>query len=142
MHEVPSWTKQYIGIPFSHHGRARDGSDCWGLLVMVFEEQFKIKVPMYDHIKYDKGDDRTVLSQIVKNAAEESIWLSVNPKEARLGDVLLISIYSRPIHVAVVLNSYDMLHILPGSDSVVEEFTGLYWRSKVVGAYRHVQLVN
>lgn len=43
-----SWAAKYIGILFVEHGRTREGCDCWGLLRLVYREEFGIELPGYD----------------------------------------------------------------------------------------------
>jgi cell wall-associated NlpC family hydrolase len=39
------WVHKYLAIPYRPGGRDRTGLDCWGLLKLVYREQFGIELP-------------------------------------------------------------------------------------------------
>ena len=43
---IPDWAADYIGLAFREHGRARNGADCWELVVLIAAEQFCIHLPL------------------------------------------------------------------------------------------------
>lgn len=40
-----AWLNDYVGIPYQLNGRTRAGTDCWGLLVLVWREQRRQELP-------------------------------------------------------------------------------------------------
>ena len=40
-----AWARRYVGTPHRWHGRDRDGLDCYGLVMLVYEEQYGIRLP-------------------------------------------------------------------------------------------------
>jgi len=39
------WAAKYIGHPYKEGGRGTDGVDCWGLLCLVYHQEFHIELP-------------------------------------------------------------------------------------------------
>lgn len=129
------WTDNYIGLPFIPDGRSRDGLDCWGLVKLVYEEQLGIILPSYDGVfKEDNIKNLRVVSDLMDKEREK--WIRVEkPTEF---DVLMMRIQGRVIsHVGIYLNKNKMLHIIKGISSVIEPTTGINWKDRIVGAYRH-----
>lgn len=41
------WSQNYIGLPYLSGGRGPEKVDCWGLLYLVYLNEFKIELPLY-----------------------------------------------------------------------------------------------
>jgi cell wall-associated NlpC family hydrolase len=144
---LPSWLRQYVGIPWKPHGRDRAGVDCWGLVRLVLREQFGILLPSYDEGYGDAGPrDMKAIGAII--AAERPRYREIarfDPAtgamplgDERPGDVLTIRRTGLVAsHVSLVVAKYTMLHIEEGVDSVHENYAGPLWRRRLDGAYRY-----
>ena len=40
-----NWLNRYVGIPYKPGGRTREGVDCYGLLVLLFANEYGINLP-------------------------------------------------------------------------------------------------
>lgn len=128
---MPGWVKDYIGIPFTEHGRDRSGCDCWGLVRLVQAEQFARRLPDLSQ-GYETTRDGAAIAELYD--LERHHWEQV--AEPAAGDVLMLRIAGQPSHVAVVVAPGRMLHVMQGIDSGLERFDSPLWRNRVVACYR------
>jgi len=127
--------KNYIGIPFLKNGNDREGCDCWKLIVMVYREQLGIDLPDYAEIFVT--DSLASLRRVARTMKEERLkWRQVQTPIPY--DVILLRVNGLVCHAGLVIDRRRMLHIMDGTDSTVEEFTGLQWKQRVEGFYRWI----
>lgn len=43
-----SWTQKYVGIPFQSSGREFSGCDCYGLIRLIFQNEYCICLPEFN----------------------------------------------------------------------------------------------
>ncbi len=138
------WTNDYIRIPFILRGRTHEGADCWGIVRLVLEEQFGIKVPSYDELDYENIEEDherwAILDDIMLKVRDNKNngWLQIIPGTEKPGDVLLIRQSGRYVHVGVVVVRDIMLHSEEGVGCVVENYKGSSWVRRIIGIYRNV----
>ncbi len=140
--QPPAWVNEYVGIPFVDRTGSHEESDCWGLLEMVLKEQFKIQLPEYTRYAYEDGKDRKKISDYMFQMAQKYPWNEVPINDARSGDALLIRMGGLKTHVSVVVSRGWMLHTGEGIESVLERYDGTIWKHRVLGAYRHADLLG
>lgn len=80
---VPIWAGRYIGLPFLDHGRDRAGLDCWGLVRLVFSEQFNIGLPAFIG-EYNTTADIHAIAALVER--EALLWREVAPSDEKRGE--------------------------------------------------------
>ena len=131
---VPIWAGRYIGLPFQGHGRDRSWLDCWGLVRLVMAEQFGIALPSHIH-EYERTTQVEKIAQLVEREAQK--WKLVSAGSEDCGDVIVLRVRGRPMHVGLVLGDEQMLHIERGIDSVIERYNGLHWAERIAGFYRY-----
>lgn len=128
---MPDFAK-YVGIPFVDHGRDATGCDCWGLVRLIYKNEFDIDLPdlgpLYGCTTDKDGMKRVYEDQLVK-------WSKV--KKPQIGDVVLLRIKGLPVHVGVMVDKGVMLHAERGIDSVVERVENSLWRNRVEGFYHY-----
>ena len=99
----------YVGIPWKCGHSALDGSDCWGLVCMVYKDLFNLDL---EHFEIQRIDDQNKTMVMIESVREESDWESVDvPQE---GDVVMMigRVSLRPEHVGVYTNHGRVLHSL------------------------------
>jgi cell wall-associated NlpC family hydrolase len=135
MRNIPDWVAKFTDIPFACGGRSREGCDCWGLFQLVSREQFGIELPTYGGLAWAPGgDDVAVARDAARHAA---LFTPVAPEDARAGDGLLLRVMGAPMHVGVVVCPQWMLHVERGCNSVIEQYTAMHWKRRVLGIYRY-----
>lgn len=133
---IPEWVAGYVGLPFTPHGRDRSGLDCYGLLRLVMAEQFGIAVPSYAD-QYLAPANHQEIGALIRGELHGSLWRIISLADAQEGDGLLLRVRGEPAHVGVVVAPPLFLHILRGTEAVVEDYTTLLWNRRVLGVYRH-----
>ncbi len=131
---VPIWAGHYIGLPFQGHGRDRSGLDCWGLVRLVMAEQFNIALPSHTH-EYQRTTQAEKISALIEREAQK--WKIIPAGRELCGDVIVLRVRGKPMHVGMVLGDQQMLHIEQGIDSVIERYSGPHWAERVAGFYRY-----
>ena len=120
---------KYIGIEYINKGRSMMGCDCFGLVQNFYKLEFNIDLP--EHFYYKSND---------KDSAEEALssgrcdWKKVEIPEQ--GDVILLNIGGRTVHMGIVIDKRRMLHSLLGHNSGIELFDGERWKNRIEGFYR------
>ncbi len=131
---VPFWAGHYIGLPFQDHGRDRSGLDCWGLVRLALAEQAGLALPSY--IKaYQRSTQVEKISALIDRESKK--WQAVPPGGEACGDVIVLRVRGKPMHVGLVLGDQQMLHIECGINSVIERYTGPRWAERISGFYRY-----
>ena len=130
---------QYIGIPFKSKGRTREGLDCWGLIRLLYLEQFQIELPSYVDDYLSASDFKTAGKLIEDNLHR---WIKIDPSIRTLGDVIVLRIYGQPIHMGMLINDQQMIHVFKNIDTCVQRIYTSIWKQRIHGIYRHSNLVN
>lgn len=131
---VPIWAGHYIGLPFQDHGRDRSGLDCWGLVRLVMAEQFNIALPSHVH-EYQRTTQVERISTLIEREVQH--WKLVSAGQEVCGDVIVLRVRGRPMHVGLVLGDRQMLHIELGINSVIERYSAPRWADRIAGFYRY-----
>lgn len=134
--EAPAWARNYIGIPFEPRGRDRQGLDCWGLVRLIYAEQFGVFLPSLAE-RYSgvhTSDAREIASVVNDVRGDTRLWEPV--ARARVGDVLHMRV-GRLQHVGVATSPGSFLHAVNGADSCLERLDQ-DWRNRLLGVYRYV----
>jgi cell wall-associated NlpC family hydrolase len=128
------WTDAYIGIPFKREGHDRNGLDCWRLIVLIYKERLGIELPSYKDAYSERS--RESLCEVARLMREERTkWQKVF--DPRPFDIVHLRVGDLAHHVGIVIDRSRMLHIMEGINSMIEEFTGIYWRDRIEGFFRY-----
>ena len=119
-----------IGIPFKNGGRDRSGADCWGLVMITFQE-FGVTVPDF---KISCFDTDVINSQV---DIERQDWRPVRIPEVPCLVVMRID-PNLPMacnHLGVYVGSGRFIHTLKKQNSVMERINHPYYQRKIEGFY-------
>ncbi len=126
----------YSDIPFVEHGRDHSGCDCYGLLILLFKEQFGIDLPPY--YSGSSRHDAVAIAALIE--PERSRWLEVKEADAMPGDVVLLKIWNQPMHVGMIFAPGRMIHAIQDVGVCVGRLDDKEWRDRKLGFYRHEKL--
>lgn len=128
------WYNKYIDIPYLDGGRDLNGLDCWGLVRLVYVDQFDIELPSFSQ-EYATAKDHERLSEIF--AREKEHWAAKEVPE--IGDVILFKMLGTETHVGIYIGDSKFLHIREGVNSVVESVESRLWKHRLVGYFKYAQ---
>jgi cell wall-associated NlpC family hydrolase len=139
MDESPA---RYFHIPFLERGRSVEGVDCWGLIVLIYREQFGITLPPYaDSYETTSRVSADAMAATVEHEKAEH-WRAVAEADACFPDAILLRLWNRPMHVGVVIERGRFLHAIEGVGVCVERYKDRQWINRVLGFYRHRAMDN
>ena len=159
---IPAWVNDYVGIPFKAMGRDRSGLGCWGLVYLVYREQFGRDVPAYSENHFTVYDSDEVGKLIAGEIVTK--WVLVKPGCEILGDAILLRVAGWPAHIGVVVEPHEkkFIHVqggkckwcrtrrmgacssspsgeheYGGEGSCVDRYDSVAWARRIVGFYRY-----
>lgn len=93
--ELVDKTREYLGVPFLHRGRSKNGVDCGGLIITALKD---LGYTTEDMSIYGREPvDDSLRQFLLRNLGEPIDINKVKP-----GDVALIRFTRRPHHVALI----------------------------------------
>lgn len=123
--------EKYIGLKYKEKGRDFDGLDCWGLVRLVYKNEFKIDLPSFSS-EYTQTD----VSRIEELIAQyKEGWESIEQPEE--GSIVLFRVLGSESHVGIVVNSEQFLHVRENQDSAIENFSSPFWKKRIVGYFKY-----
>ena len=135
MTNLEQWAGELVKsqITFVPQGRSRSGLDCWGVIWLAYKECLNLPIPSYteDYLPEDIDDYDKIRGLFSRDVPG---WQKVDlPKP---GDVVLMRLRGRPIHVGLVLDKTRMLHIEKDINLCVEYYGNTFWRNRIAAFYR------
>lgn len=127
-----NWWNDYITIPYKKMGRDKDGLDCWGLVRMIYKDQFNVELPSYVD-QYNADDTHDSLAELIA-ISKESWTKTDNPV---IGDVLLLRAEGSLSHVGVVISPTHFIHVIEDINVAIERYDQGKWKNRLEGAYRY-----
>lgn len=138
--ELVQAARSYVGVPFRHRGRDRQGIDCGGLIIAALRD---LGYTPPDFTVYGREPDKDGLKQYLDHAIGNGA--RANARFPIPGDVLLMSFNAghTPQHVALVARhptsksgALSIIHSYGEIGKVVEHGYDSAWRSRTRFVYR------
>lgn len=139
MKNIPNWVNSYVGIPFVDFGRDVAGTDCWGLVCLVYKNIYGISLPSYLS-SYSSALDRPSVQSHIQDTTQEDDWDEILLGWEREGDLIITRHLGLPCHVALVVSKGWMLHAYPQRETVLESYERPAWNRAIHGIFRHKSL--
>lgn len=126
--EVVIEARTWIGVPYRHQGRGRNGVDCLGLLQMIAE---KLGIAGYDELDYSRNPSGLRMARLLGEHLQRIEYV-----EAREGDILHMATAKEPQHLAIISNDEPrrIIHSSAMHGRVLEQ--SIEPTLKIRGAYR------
>ena len=128
-----TWWNEYVGLPYKAKGRDRDGLDCWGLVRLVYQEQYNTILPSFAEV-YEQKDHQ---KQAELLAMHREGWEKTSTPVT--GDVVLFRINGSESHVGIVTNPTYFLHVRDGQNAVIESLNSVIWKHRIVGIFKYTE---
>lgn len=126
---------KYLDVCWDENGSDGSflGSNCYGLVRLIYREEFGIVLPRYEGVGYTKGVNEEALANLYKRE-KAALWEDV--EVPRCGDVIWLRIAGNPYHVGVMVSPTSFIHIEEGCGPVIEEITSPRWARRINGYVR------
>lgn len=140
MNDVVLQARQWLGVPFRHQGRGRNGCDCLGLLMGIAGELSLLArdgrlFAHWDETNYGHLPDAKKLYQSLAQALQETAKAKMSA-----GDVVLMDVEGRVQHLGV-LSPYPygglaLIHAYAPFRKVVEHRLTPEWQANIRHVFR------
>lgn len=130
--------KKYIDIPYKHAGRSFKGTDCAGLIQLIYKEEKNIVLPdnfVYDKYWYKEEDVNN--NHLLNTISSYNYKVKVNPP-FKVFDCLLFWNQKRTYvdHIGMFIEENKFIHTYRNSSSKIDRIEG-YWNSRLWGTFRY-----
>lgn len=128
--QVVEEARKWLGVPWKHQGRSRQGLDCAGLIVVVAQA---LKLSTFDSSDYGRIPDGISILQICKdNLVELPKYVPM-----KAGQILLMKFERHPQHLGIVGDysvpgEVSLIHSYAGSRKCTEHRLDSIWTSRIL----------
>lgn len=131
---VVAAARGWLGVPFRHQGRTREGIDCGGLAIRIARELGLSEFDISGYRRLPAGVGGVTIEDVCRREMRR-----VELAELAAGDVALFLIGRRPRHLAVLGDYYagglSMIHAYEPAGRVTENRFDATWRASLFEAY-------
>lgn len=125
-----------MNIPFADKGRSVTGSDCWGLVRLIYMQELGIALQDYSEL-YDTTLDKVAIPKLVQDERQAN-WSSPLPGDHTEFDIIIMRMRGLPMHVGVVTKPFHMVHCSSGTNTTHEDFRRSRRQHAVMGFARWI----
>ena len=136
---IPDWAEKYVGLPFRFHGRTLEGVDCFGLVYLIYKNEFGLEVTDWKRKEQEEPHITNMrIAESFKEGMQYSEWSPVT--QPMCADVVLFNINQRPSHCGIMLDRTHFLHAAEGTNSVIQSLDRIMWKKRLAAFYRHERI--
>lgn len=128
--------EKYIGIPFLEKGRDESGVDCWGLVRLIYKQEYNVSLPSFVDDYALSDDDR--IGELFAQYKEG--WTTLT--QPKPGCAVIFRMFGTESHIGVVVDNTHFIHVREGRDSVIESLENAKWSKRIVGFYEYSEGAN
>jgi cell wall-associated NlpC family hydrolase len=125
MNYIIKTAHEWLGVPFKHQGRVKQGCDCLGLIMNLgIICKNGAKLSDYDQINYSRKIDSTILQDKLDQ-------LLIRSEELLPGAIILVALDNIPQHLAVVCEikpNITIVHSYIQARKVVKQHLPSTWK--------------
>lgn len=125
-------TSKYIGIPYTNKGRDFNGCDCWGLVRLIYKEEYEINLLSF-YGEYENSEEGVAVKEVVQKGKD--LFDNVQKDTPDYGDIIVFNMKGNPCHVGVYVGNGKVLHVLRGTEGVIERLSSHRLKGRVEGYY-------
>lgn len=121
--------KQFLRIPYLHHGRTLSGADCWGGILLWY--QMRLSVKLWDlEVDYPETWRFVGKSHFLMNYHRQ--WRAVS--RPGLYDVVLFKVGEEVNHAGFYLRNDKFFHVCRAGGAIAS-LGAAEWKTRVAGFY-------
>lgn len=128
---------KYIGIPFVDHGVSKEGCDCYGLVLIVYKEEFGIDLPWLGD-SYSHAYRRKDVNSTVKKNIDLGCYIDVTNEPRKPLDIIIFRTGGLETHIGLWVEDGWLLDILEGAHSTIRRYDTSEWKNRITRILRHV----
>jgi cell wall-associated NlpC family hydrolase len=122
-------TARYIRIPYADRGRSFDGCDCYGFVLLFYQEEYGVEI---EDVMYESAQNHAANARLI-DVSKETIRAREVETPAE-GDIVLMRAMGHPAHVGVYIEPRSCLHISRRYGTVCEPLSRC--KMQIEGYYR------
>lgn len=131
-------TDSYLGLTVVPGGRDRRAVDCWGLVVLIYDEQLGVKLPRHDEVNWKDNPEK--MEPTI--TADKKEWLEVAATARRAYDVVVLRVKTVPWHVGIVVDRNRFIHADAVRGVCIERLDSIHWKHRVLSYHRMKEADN
>lgn len=135
-----AWATKYVGAPYVPGGRTIKGFDCWGLIHLIWSNEFGTELDYFDGVAYHDPSSCKELQKAAEDVvsrATKTNWSEVPIENADKGTVLTVSLRGHLMHCAAVIRPGIMLQALENVGCHAVDYTSPLWNRRVLKGYKY-----
>ncbi|HHW12981.1 MAG TPA: C40 family peptidase [Firmicutes bacterium] len=126
--------RQFLGIPYRHGGRDREGLDCVGL-VHLFYRELGIKVPDTDGRPYSTDWYKKDPERLLRGLLQVGRPVDLKTEPLQPLDLVYFRMGGAITHAGVMIDQHSFLHVLTRKTVQISSLNPA-WKRRLQGARR------